>query len=552
VVASTVPETELTAATGLRAGHGCLETSAPGPGAACADEAGAFQRLDWPSMRTMTPDGEAANAPGDVLDTPEAGSLAIRGSGVRALGYVVGSLLTLASAPLLVRHLGVVDFGRYFTVVSLVALVAGITDVGLATVALREFSARTGADRDDFMRQVLGARVALTILGVLGATGFAAAAGYGNELVLGTFVAGVGLLLTVVGHTYSIPLFVHLRIGRLTAVDVAIRAVGVALVLGLIILSAGILEFIATAVVTSALALVATLAMTRGQVPLRPSLRTGELRELMRATLPLAVATVLGSLYTKVVIIIMSVSASDLITGYFGTAARVIEVGVGIPFTLVATTFPIFARAATNDPERFRYVLQRVLEIAVILGLWMTIVTVLGADFMSSVLVTDPSQAAPVAQVLRVLAPMLTLVFLSLTTQTALIALHAHRQLLIINATALAAIIVLTLLLVPLFAQVGGGCAVIAGEAVLFITSTAFLLRERPDVRLDLRPLPGILLAGAVASAAVLLPVPALVRLLAATVAFFGTLALVGGIPAEVRQAYRRGPSAATAAVSGP
>ena len=59
----------------------------------------------------------------------------------------VGTLLALASTPLLIRHLGFEDFGRYVAVMSLVTIIAGFTEGGLNTIALREYAARAGADR---------------------------------------------------------------------------------------------------------------------------------------------------------------------------------------------------------------------------------------------------------------------------------------------------------------------------------------------------------------------------------------------------------------------
>jgi hypothetical protein len=45
-------------------------------------------------------------AAGDVLDSERAGPLALRGSVMRVGGYGGGMVLALASAPLLIRHLG--------------------------------------------------------------------------------------------------------------------------------------------------------------------------------------------------------------------------------------------------------------------------------------------------------------------------------------------------------------------------------------------------------------------------------------------------------------
>ena len=80
----------------------------------------------------------------DILDTTEAGPRVIRGSVWRLGGYLAGILVTTLSAAVLLRHLGVVDAGRYVTVVSLVAIAGGLSDLGLTAIGVREYTTRTG------------------------------------------------------------------------------------------------------------------------------------------------------------------------------------------------------------------------------------------------------------------------------------------------------------------------------------------------------------------------------------------------------------------------
>lgn len=474
----------------------------------------------------------------DILDTPQAGARAIRASAVRTLGYVVGSLLAVISAPLLVRHLGVVDFGRYYTVISLVALVGGVTDIGLATVAVREYTIRTGADRHAFMRQILGARLLLSAVGVLGATGFAVLAGYGEELVIGTALAGAGLVVTVVAHTFGVPLSVQLRMGWLTGIDLAGKVLTLALVVVLILTSSGVVGFLAIAIPAGLVTLVLTTAVTRRDIPLRPSLKTAELRRLLRDALPLAVATILNTLYARVVIIIMSLIATGLVTGYFGTAARVVEVAVGVPVALIGTTFPIFARAARDDQARLRYVMQRVGEVALIGGVWMTLVMAVGAGAIADVLVGG-TQSQPVADVLRVMALALVPVSLNVTWQTALVALHRYRDLLVVNGLALASIVVLTFALVPPLGAGGGALAVVGGEALLATMSAVAVLRARRALGLEVRLVWRVAGATALAlAAAAVPPMPDAARIVVVTLVYLGALTALRAFPGEVRDAF--------------
>src|SRR3954469_21532932 len=102
----------------------------------------------------------SSTEPRDLLDTPLAGPAAIRGGALRVIAYGAGVLLSVGSAALLFRHLGVEDGGRYVTVLSLRGLFAGLADAGLVTVAVRELTIRTGEDRQLFLQDLLGLRIA--------------------------------------------------------------------------------------------------------------------------------------------------------------------------------------------------------------------------------------------------------------------------------------------------------------------------------------------------------------------------------------------------------
>ncbi|MGI8730287.1 MAG: hypothetical protein ACR2LK_09915, partial [Solirubrobacteraceae bacterium] len=89
-----------------------------------------------------------AQLSGDILDTPQAGPKVIRGSVLRVLGYGAGVLLSVGSAAILLRYLPVADFGRYAAALSLVTIVAGLTDAGMTSIGVREYTVREGEDRD--------------------------------------------------------------------------------------------------------------------------------------------------------------------------------------------------------------------------------------------------------------------------------------------------------------------------------------------------------------------------------------------------------------------
>jgi O-antigen/teichoic acid export membrane protein len=481
---------------------------------------------------------EVAEA-GDILDTGEAGGRAIRGGGMRVAGYVAGALLTLVSVPLLVRHLGVADFGRYTTVVSLVAIVAGVTEAGIGSVAVREYAAMKGQERWRFMRDILGARIVLTSAGVAAALAFAAIAGYASDMVVGTLAAGLGLLVGIVQGAYMVPLGAYLRLGTLTALDLLRTFLTTALVVALVAAGAGLVAFLAAPVPIALLLLVLTVVLVRGQMPFMPAFHPGRWWPVVRELAPLAAATALGSLYFRMAIIVMSLIAVELETGYFSASYRVIEALAGIPALLVGVTFPILARAARDDPERMRYAMQRIVEVALIVGGWMTIATALGAGFAMDVIGGD--EAEPAADVLRIQSLYLVACFGNLAFQTGLLALRMHREMMLSALAALICVLVLLGVLVPAYDARGAAMAVVASEVVLAAVEAGFLWRAHRQLRPQVGVVPKVLLAAAASvAAALLVGGHDVVRVAVATAVYVAALAALRAIPPELVGALLR------------
>src|ERR1700739_2913377 len=97
----------------------------------------------------------AASSDPGALPANSSGA-AIRGGAIRVAGYAAGMLVSLGTATILVRHLGISSFGRYVTVTSLVALVGGVTEAGIYVYGIREFAEHAEPDRRRLLANLLG------------------------------------------------------------------------------------------------------------------------------------------------------------------------------------------------------------------------------------------------------------------------------------------------------------------------------------------------------------------------------------------------------------
>ena len=474
-----------------------------------------------------------AAAIGELLDSPSAGPAAVRGGTLRVGGYVIGVLLSLVSAALLLRHLGVNDSGRYYVVASLAALASQFTEAGLTAIGMREWAVAGERERRAFVSDLLGMRVALTLVAVAGATAFAALAGYTREMVAGTVLVGASLLLLQVQLTYAIPLMAGLRLGWVTAAELLRQAATMALIVLFVALGASLLPFYAATIPPVFLALGLTMMLVRSDLAFRPSFHVRRWRAVLRETLPFALATAVAAVYLRVAVIVVSLVSSDRQLGLFSVSFRVVEVLVLVPILVVGAGFPIFARAAHSDHDRLGYAIGRMFEVCLALGLALAVALAAAAPLLVRIVAGPDFGAA--APVLRIQGVTLVAAFTTAVWSYALLSLRRHREILAVNLAALFLSIVLTVLLASADGARGAAIATTVAELALTIALFVTLRRSAPTVRPETTRSPRILLAGALAAATALVPGPSgLVHLVVALGVYAAALLALRALPPEV------------------
>jgi O-antigen/teichoic acid export membrane protein len=460
----------------------------------------------------------------------------MRGAALRSGGYAAGVALSLLSAPVLVRHLGVDGFGRYTTVIALVSLVAGLTEAGVNAIAVREYSIHADHARDAVMRQLIGVRLAMSTVALVLAGGFALVAGYDAVLVKGTVAVSLGFLFSTLQTLLAVPLQATLRFGWATALELVRQAVTVVLIVALAISGAGLLPFFAVPIGAGLVVVIATVPRVRGLTPLRPAFHVREWGRLLRATLPWAIATALSAAYFRVGVIVMSIIASERETGYYATSFRIMEVLIMLPAVAFGAALPILSRAGAEDPERFDQAGRRMLELTIIGATGLAVCVVLGAPIAVGILAGP--QGDPSIPVLRI--QVLALLPSALTGAAGVQLLSIRREWAVVggNVLGLAAAAALTLVLGSVLDAQGAALATLIAELVVTTVVVGALVRERAAIRPALLTLVPLILLGAVSCAVILVPgLPAVVDLAVGALVFVVGLRLVGRFPPEVREA---------------
>jgi O-antigen/teichoic acid export membrane protein len=402
----------------------------------------------------------------DVLSGGDVAGRVVRGGAQRAVGFAVVNLLGVASSVILLRHLGVADFGRYGTVIALVAIASGLADAGLNLTGSRELALIADPEeRRRLLGGFLGVRLLLLTAAALASVAFAAVAGYDGEMLLGTALAGVGALLVGIQSTLTLPLIVQLRNGLLSLNEVLKQVILVVGIVGLAIAGAALTPFFAVQVAVGVGAIVAVPFLVERAQLARPSLSRADLHHVTFTALPLALAAILTAVYLRVLIVIASLLTSEYETGLFVTSSRVIEMIGGLAMLLVGVILPVATVAARDDRPRLRYMLASTTKLALVGGALLALTVLFAARPI--VIVLGGEEFAGAASVLRLQAPVVLTVFLVYAWTGYLIADGRRRALVQCMLAGTVVLVAVGIVLIEKLDAEGAALAAVAADLVL-------------------------------------------------------------------------------------
>jgi O-antigen/teichoic acid export membrane protein len=493
-------------------------------------------RFTSPPEPPASPAGDPVPDPVAVLDTGRAGGKAIRGGVIVSGSYVVTTLLTAATVPLMVRALGVEDFGKFVTASAAVMILAGVTEAGLTGIGTREYVSVDARDRRGVLANLVGMRSLLTLAGVAIGCAVMALLGYESVVITGVAISGAGLLLTVVQSTWTIPLAGGMRWGWVSFLGVLRAAVTALLVVLLAVLGAELITWFWVSVAAAGVVLVVTGWKLRREIHWRPAFDYSWWWRLVRDALPYTAATTVGIFYFRIALMMLALVGTERETGYYSAAYKIVEILGGFAGLTVGVAFPVLARAARDDRQRLRYGVTRVFETTLMAGCWLSL-----ALFVSAPLAIDIVAGAdfePAVEVLRWQALTLIPGFALASLGYALLSVREHRALLVGSLIALLVSVVAALVLVPPHGAVGAAAATVLAELSLALSYGVLLARSHPELRPPALALARVFAALVPALGVGLLPLPAAALLVLSSAVYFAVLARVGGIPGELWSAF--------------
>lgn len=382
-----------------------------------------------------------------------------------SFGEIAGRVLRLFIVVYAARVLGAAGWGAFSYLTSLAAILTVFSDVGLSSVVIREVT-KNPKLKDKYFSSAFLFKFILTVLSFLVIVFLAPH--ITNIQVSRTLVYLVGFLFIFDSlRRFGASLFRAMERMELEAfVNIITQA---------IIVAAG---FIALFMVASPESLAAAYAIGAGagllvtMYILRQNIRNlfssfdkKLLKPIMNAAWPLSLAAIFGVLIVNIDTVIIGWFRSAAEVGYYAAAQKPIAFLYLLPALVTGAFFPVLARLANKDNERFRYVLEKGLGLVLLIAFPIAIGIFLTAPEIIKLFFGN--EYAPSAAPLRILALTLLAVFPVGMIINAIFAYNRQSELVPLWAAGLLIDIGLSLLLIPRWGIIGAAWAVFITQLII-------------------------------------------------------------------------------------
>lgn len=413
-------------------------------------------------------------------------SSAYRGGLARGASFTVSLLLTTSASALLYRQLGVAATGTYLTIIALVALLRGVAEGGITSLAIREMAVVSPGARTALSRNLTGIRLVLTAVFLLPLPLVTWATDTSRTLVMGTVLVVLGAAVQSYQEAISAGLIADGRLGTVALIDLG-RSIGSSVTIAAGVISdLGLGFYFVAPLVAAAVSLTSSVVVLRSGGHYVPSLQRRQIRRLAPDLWPLSVATFGQIAYFRLGIVLVAACATAVETGYFAAAFRIVEVLIIVPGIVLSGLLPQLSRTA-QDRVAFRGVLDEAFGRACLLGTALAVGLHAGAPLAIRIIAGpdfDPS-----VDVLRAMALGVAASFPAYVLAIGFATQRMYRELIVVNSSVLVGAVVAYVLLASAYGADGGGVATAFGELSLLAVGALTLRVSRPDVAVSVRPL---------------------------------------------------------------
>jgi len=383
------------------------------------------------------------------------------------VSQVIYKILAFIAFILIARYLGPGGFGWFSYALSFVVLFTLMTDFGVSDLLIRDVAGEIEEKKRKYIRNIATLKIVFSLITFIVIISSVLA----FEDRKGMFIVVAILSLSMILDSYNTFLKSIFRVfERMEYEAMSILLEGV-FKLGLILwairaLSVNIVFIAQMFLLTSIITLVfTTLAANIRFVPLGLSFDFKFWKRLFINSIPFAILILFHTINFRIDIIMLSKMVTNVVTGWYSVAIRLIEPILVIPVVFTAAVFPVISRLSKTSRKSLSEVYKSSIKVLILCSVFLVIFLYFGARFFVPLLF-GPEFIKSIFAV-KILSCVLVPVFLRFFLDSFVLALK-RPKILLMNYTAGTFInIFLNLIFIPRFSFYGACVATIISEFIM-------------------------------------------------------------------------------------
>lgn len=430
----------------------------------------------YPAIETQTGSKERPVPREPAPSKENAGArVLLKNSGALGLSTVVGKIFYFLLFIVIGRSLGPADLGRFTFALSFVAMFAVVNDLGLSILAVREV-ARERELAGKYLANVAALKVVFGLLALGLVILSVNLMGYPSDKVKIVLLLGGAAFLTTVsnGMRWVFQAYQRLEYESMVSVVQNLLYFGLgflALSLGLGVYGVGFSQ-IAVGIL---IVFFSWILITKKLVEIRLEIDWEFWRNILRRSVPFALMLVFTGLYLNADTVLLSKLRGDQAVGLYNAANRLVLAGKMIPGVTIAALFPAMAEISKTGQLEFNRFLEKSSALMFSLALPVAVATTFLAD--RAILLFYGSQFGGSIPCLQILVWGMFFMYLSIVLGYGLIAKGRQKTNTVITGIGLGISLLLNLLLISRFGNVGTSIAILSTEFSVLTMGLLFAKR---------------------------------------------------------------------------
>jgi O-antigen/teichoic acid export membrane protein len=418
----------------------------------------------------------------EPIDTPQQAESAKAGVVVKRTALLTGAqfgsqALSALWLLVLVRLLGVSEFGVFALASGLSALGNAVADPGLSQIGVRDLT-RSLASEGRYLANILILRIALSAVAIGSIAVYAISSGYPFGVKVAIIALSTTLMLDAGKGAALVGFRARQRLEIEAEVVIFLRLASIGLSASLIFIGWSAISVISVYVIAAGLASALALArLARLNIRLDFSgVAWHAMKPILASALPLGIGLTVSMAYYRIDLVLLGQLSGLKQVGLYAAAGKMAEAVFVAQGPAVIALLPLLTRQAQVSREALSATVARAVSVSVLVGLGVFLwFAILGEPTMRLVYGSGFAGGAPM---LTILAASAVLMLGNNILIYCLIAMG--RQLVVpINATVLLALNVgLNLVLVPRMGGIGAAYSTLATEAALAFAALFWLRRD--------------------------------------------------------------------------